>query len=59
MMIASSESVPFSEEDVARRREATLMRMLATPHVPHQAVSAARRRPPSLGPEAPGGCEAP
>jgi hypothetical protein len=35
---------PFSEAAVALRREAALKRMLTTPHTPHDALAAMRRK---------------
>ncbi len=54
----------MTDDEVARRREATLLRMLATPHVPHETFSALRKKRPELSSPAPsreatGGCDAP
>lgn len=36
----------LNDEEIARRREATLKRMLATPHMPHATLGTLRRRKP-------------
>lgn len=43
-----AEIVPLAldDEEIARRREATLRRMLATPHMPHGALNAVRNTTP-------------
>ncbi len=40
----AAEMLSPSEEEIARRRETALRRMLATPHLPHDALLALRRR---------------
>ena len=46
---------PLSEAAIAHRRESTLRRMLATPHVPHDALAEMRRiaKPRPCKPSAP------